>query len=346
MKNYIRENTKMFIVVLGIMLFFSIIVAVGMGPVSIPFSEVWNVIWSKIFNLENSVANNMENIVWQLRVPRVLLGVIVGAGLSLSGVGMQAFTKNPLADPYVLGISSGASAGAVMAVLTDKLNVFGIFAMPIGAFCGALITILLVYLLSSTRNGILPMKLILTGIAVSSLFGALTNYMIFNANNESGIRNATFWMMGGLSGTKWVYLIVPAIVLVIAIIVFMLLSNALNTLLLGETTAITLGVNVKSVRKIVIVVTAFLTGSIVAVSGSIGFVGLVIPHIVRTIVGTEHRKVIPVSCFIGALFIVWADVAARVIAAPADLPIGIITAIIGAPFFIWLVRKNNYSFGE
>lgn len=349
MKNILKEKTKLSIVLLTLILLISMTLAVAIGPVKIKFIDVWGIILSKlsIVNPENiNVALNIENIVWKLRLPRVLLGIIVGAGLSLSGVGMQAFTKNPLADPYVLGISSGASAGAVLAVLTNVLDIFGIFSLPIGAFMGALISIVLVYFLAKSKDGVLPIRLILTGVAVSSLFSALTNYLIFNAENENGIRNATFWMMGGLSGTKWIYLIVPGVVLLTSFIVMMICSNSLNAMLMGENTANVLGIDVKRIRNIIIFISALLTGAIVAVSGCIGFVGLIIPHVVRSLVGSDHRKVIPISALLGGIFMIWADVIARVIAAPADLPIGIITAIIGAPFFIWLVKKNNYAFGE
>lgn len=347
MKNLLNKYTNIFLIILIAIIVVSTIIAIGLGPVSIPFSDVWNIVFLKVtgYDISNYQAN-LVNIVWELRVPRVLLGLVVGAGLSLSGVGMQAFTKNPLADPYILGISAGASSGAVIAVLTNLLDIFGVFSIPVGAFLGALSTLFIVYIFSNNRNGIMPIKLILTGIAVSAAFNALTNYLIFNAPNENGIRNATFWMMGGLGGTKWVFLIAPAIILIISFIIMMILSNSLNAMLLGETTALTLGINVKTTRNIIVIITALLTGSVVAVSGCIGFVGLVIPHISRTLIGSDHKKVIPLSCLMGALFILWCDVLSRVIAGNTEIPIGIITAFIGAPFFIWLVRKSNYSFGD
>lgn len=348
-KAFLEKKTYLFVILLSIILVISMITAVGIGAVDINFKDVWMIIFEKLNVLESSngfYEENIKNIVWQIRLPRVILSAIVGGGLALSGVAMQSFTKNPLADPYVLGISSGASAGAVLAVLTTALNFLGIYKLPVGAFLGALISIILVYSLAKTSEGILPIKLILTGVAISSLFSALTNYLIVNANNEAGIRNATFWMMGGLSGSKWVYILAPFLTLIISIIVMLILSRALDTMLMGDNTAITLGVNIKNVRRIIIVISALLTGTIVSVSGSIGFVGLIIPHIVRGILGSKHIKVIPVSVLLGSIFIVWTDVIARVISAPEELPIGIITALLGAPFFIWLVRKNNYSFGD
>lgn len=349
MKKLLEEKIVISIIILILILLISMTLAVSIGPVKVSFTDVWSVILAKIniLNMESlGIDLNIQNIVLKLRLPRVILGAIVGGGLALSGVSMQAFTKNPLADPYVLGISSGASAGAVLAVLTSVFSVFGTFSIPIGAFIGALTSIILVYTLAKSKDGVLPIRLILVGVAISSLFSALTNYLVFNADNEVGIRNATFWMMGGLAGTKWIYLAVPGIVLLLSLIIMLIYSNSLNAMLMGENTAIVLGIDVKKVKNIIIIVSALLTGSVVAVSGSIGFVGLIIPHVVRSFVGSNHTKVIPVSVLFGAIFLVWADVLARIIVSPSDLPIGIITALFGAPFFIWLVKKNNYSFGE
>lgn len=347
MKKAIRNHKAAVIAVLTFGLAVSMIAAVGLGPVKIPFLQVWEIIAAKITgNTPEGIGKNIIVIVWQLRVPRVILGGIVGAGLALSGVGMQSFTRNPLSGPYVLGISSGASAGAVISIVLG-IKIFGRFSLPIGAFVGALITIFLVFTLSRNRDGsVIPIKLILTGIAVSALFSAFTNYLIFTSKHESGIRSATFWMMGGLAGAKWAYVTVPFVILAISILTFMLISNALNALLIGDTTAQTLGINVKRTRMTVIIITALLTGAVVSVSGCISFVGLVIPHIVRNIMGTDHKIVVPVSSLVGAIFLIWADVFARTAAGTSELPIGILTAICGAPFFIWLVRKSEYSFGD
>ncbi|WP_125153012.1 FecCD family ABC transporter permease [Clostridium rectalis] len=349
MKKIFKEKTALFSIVLFIIMIISMIVAVGIGPVSIDFIDVWKVILYKLgFKIAGiaHLENNIERIVWYLRLPRVILSAIVGSGLAIAGVSIQSFTKNPLSDPYILGISSGASTGAVAAVLTGVFNIFGIFAMPMGAFIGSLVAITFVYTLSRTKEGILPIRLILTGLAVSSIFSAFTNYLIYSSNNESGIRNAVFWMMGGLSGSKWIYIPVPLVVLIISIIVLFSLSNGLNTMLIGEQTAIVLGINIKFIRSIVVLLCALLTGTLVAISGSIGFVGLIVPHITRNFVGSDHRKVIPISSLLGALLIIWADVVARVIVSPEELPIGIVTALTGGPFFIWLLKCNRYSFGS
>lgn len=349
MKAIFKEKTSLLGMFLFVIMILSLISAVGIGPVSINFIDVWKIILYKLgLNIDgiSQINNNVESIVWHLRLPRVILSAIVGSGLAISGVSMQAFTKNPLSDPYILGISSGASAGAVAAVLTGIFNIFGVFATPIGAFIGSLISIIIVYSLSRTKEGIMPIRLILIGLASSSIFSAFTNYLIYSSNNESGIRNAVFWMMGGLSGSKWIYIPIPLLVLIISIIVLYSLSNALNTMLIGEQTAIVLGINIKRIRSIVVLLCALLTGTLVAISGSIGFVGLIVPHITRNFVGSDHRKVIPIAALLGALLIIWADVVARIIVSPQELPIGIVTALTGGPFFIWLLKYNRYSFGS
>ncbi len=347
MKKLIKKSPIYFIILLLLLSVVSIVAGVGLGPVKIDFMVVWQIIVSKLFSVElTDVKVNTVKIVWALRLPRVLLGFVVGAGLALAGVAIQSFTRNPLSEPYILGVSSGASAGAVMVVLNGAMvSVLGRFALPIGAFIGAIVSLVVVYSLAKTREGIIPIRLILVGIAVSSMFMALTNYLVFNARTDSGVRNATFWMMGSLAGSKWAYLWTPLTILILAFLVLMILHRAMNTMLLGESTSIVLGMNIKRTRKIIVVISALLAGSIVSVSGSIGFVGLIIPHIVRNLIGSDHKYVIPSAILMGGIFIVFSDVAARLLVAPQELPIGIVTALLGAPYFVYLVRKNQYSFG-
>ncbi len=347
MKRIVNKAPRISILVLLFLAIVSIIIGVGLGPVSVAFGDVWQIIAHKLFGLDiGEIPKNTQNIVWALRLPRVLVGFVVGGGLALAGVAIQAFTKNPLAEPYILGISSGASAGAVFVVLNGALlGIFGRFALPIGAFIGAMLALVSVYAIAKSREGIVPIRLILVGIAVSAMFSAITNYLVFNARSDSGVRNATFWMMGSLAGIKWQYLWTPLIILTASFIAFMILSRSMNAMLLGENTAIILGVNVKLARKIIVVMSALLAGAIVSISGSIGFVGLIIPHIVRSLWGADHRFVIPASVLFGGIFIVFSDVAARLLVAPQELPIGIVTSILGAPYFVYLVKKNQYTFG-
>ena len=213
-----------------------------------------------------------------------------------------------------------------------------------GAFAGALVSILLVYLLAKSRGSVAPIRLILVGVAVSAMFQAFTNYIVYTAPDDAAVREATFWMLGGLGSAEWedlpllLCLVPPAFLLMLA------LSKSLNAMMMGDSSAITLGVNLNVVRNLLIVVTALLTASSVAVSGCIGFVGLVIPHLVRSVVGPDHRKLIPISTLTGAIFLIWVDVGARMIKPPAELPIGILTAFLGAPLFLWMIRVRRYEF--
>ncbi len=348
----VKAHTFLTCLVLAAALLVSIVIGIGTGPVAIPFAEVWRVMFHRLGGLLTGselplegVRESTQNIVWFLRAPRVLLGALIGAALTLSGVGMQAFTKNPLAEPYVLGISSGASLGAVLAMLLGvSVPVLGKLSVSMGAFAGALVSILLVYLLAKSRGSVTPIRLILVGVAVSAMFQAFTNYIVYTAPDDAAVREATFWMLGGLGSAEWedlpllLCLVPPAFLLMLA------LSKSLNAMMMGDSSAITLGVNLNVVRNLLIVITALLTASSVAVSGCIGFVGLVIPHLVRSVVGPDHRKLIPISMLTGAIFLIWVDVGARMIKPPAELPIGILTAFLGAPLFLWMIRVRRYEF--
>ena len=350
--NLVKRHTLASCLVLLGLLVVSVILGIGLGPVSIRFSDVYRVMFHRLSGIFTgqtapleSIRESTQNIVWFLRAPRVLLGALIGAALTLSGVGMQAFTKNPLAEPYVLGISSGASLGAVLAMLLGvSVPVLGKLSVSMGAFAGALVSILLVYLLAKSRGSVTPIRLILVGVAVSAMFQAFTNYIVYTAPDDAAVREAPFWMLGGLGSAEWedlpllLCLVPPAFLLMLA------LSKSLNAMMMGDSSAITLGVNLNVVRNLLIVITALLTASSVAVSGCIGFVGLVIPHLVRSVVGPDHRKLIPISMLTGAIFLIWVDVGARMIKPPAELPIGILTAFLGAPLFLWMIRVRRYEF--
>ena len=350
--NLVKRHTLASCLVLLGLLVVSVILGIGLGPVSIRFSDVYRVMFHRLSGIFTgqtapleSIRESTQNIVWFLRAPRVLLGALIGAALTLSGVGMQAFTKNPLAEPYVLGISSGASLGAVLAMLLGvSVPVLGKLSVSMGAFAGALVSIRLVYLLAKSRGSVTPIRLILVGVAVSAMFQAFTNYIVYTAPDDAAVREATFWMLGGLGSAEWedlpllLCLVPPAFLLMLA------LSKSLNAMMMGDSSAITLGVNLNVVRNLLIVITALLTASSVAVSGCIGFVGLVIPHLVRSVVGPDHRKLIPISMLTGAIFLIWVDVGARMIKPPAELPIGILTAFLGAPLFLWMIRVRRYEF--
>ena len=352
MNKYLLKPKNSFqLVMLGLflLLFISVTIAVSLGPVSIGFGTIWRIIFAKVPFLGEGIepmwTQGQYQIIWNIRLPRVILGFIVGAGLSVVGIAMQALVRNSLADPYILGVSSGASVGATLVIVLGLFNALGQYALAISAFFGALISVVLVFLLAQISGRVSPIRLLLAGIALSAILNSVTSFIVLSAPRTEGIRNAMFWMMGGLAGTKWHYLIIPALAVVIGVSYLYLNSRQLNAMLMGEETAETLGVNTDLFSKSLLIVTALITGVIVAVSGAIGFVGLMIPHIVRMMVGSNHSRVIPISALVGGIFIIWADVVARLVLAPQELPIGIVTSICGGPFFIWLLRKSSYSFG-
>ncbi|WP_275899458.1 FecCD family ABC transporter permease [Bacillus piscicola] len=343
------DRFKILLFVLPFLLLISMTLSVMLGPVSIPALTVWKIALSHFPLLENLTTKDwstaQSNIVWEIRFPRVLLGATVGAGLALVGAGIQALVRNSLADPYILGVSSGASVGATLVILFGAFSLFGEYALSLAAFLGALLSVILVFLLSQVGGRISTIRLLLAGIAISMILSAATNFIVISAPEGEGIRNAMFWMMGSLVGANWNSLPMAVIAVTITFIYLVSQSRALNLLMMGEETAATLGLNIDLFRKILIVITALLTGVLVAVSGAIGFVGLMIPHIVRLLIGSDHKKVLPISLLMGAIFMIWADVGARLVVAPEELPIGIVTALCGGPFFIWLLRKSSYSFG-
>lgn len=327
----------------------SITVAVMLGPVQIHPQVVWGIALSHIHPfdgwLETSWTKAQESIVWNIRFPRVLLGAVVGAGLAVAGTVIQALTRNSLADPYILGVSSGASTAATMVIVFGVFRVFGIYSLSIAAFIGSLLAMILVFLLARVGGSISTTRLLLSGLAVSMILSAATNFIVTMAPREDGIRSAMYWLMGSLAGAKWEHLTIPLFIIALGSMLLLIMHRPLNSLLMGEEAAVTLGVNMASFRIVLVIISALITGTIVSVSGSIGFVGLMIPHIVRMMVGSDHRRVLPISMLLGAIFTVWADVVARLILAPEELPIGIVTALCGGPFFIWLLRKSSYSFG-
>lgn len=333
-----------------LVLIISMTLAVMVGSVSITPLYVWQVILSKIPIVQNLIeqdwSRSQEIIIWQIRVPRVLLAAIVGAGLAIAGAAIQALVRNSIAEPYILGISSGATVGATAVIILGAFSFLGIFALSVSAFLGSLLAILLVFFLARVGGRISVFRLLLAGMAVSFILSAVSNFMLMMAKQDNGIKAVMYWMLGSLAGAKWSNIIIPAAIFIFVFALLWLHYRNLNLLLLGEEAAVTLGVNIQQFRLQLILLVSLLTGVLVAVSGSIGFVGLIIPHIVRIIVGSNYKYVIPISALLGGIFLVWADSFARILIAPEEMPIGIITAFCGGPFFIWLLRRNNYSFGE
>lgn len=324
---------------LGALLLVSCVVSLGFGPARVPVDVVWHILLNKVFGIgEVSWSAGQEHIVWLIRVPRMLLGALVGAGLALIGAVLQAVTRNPLADPHLLGVTSGATLGAVIVVLHVG-EIVGLLTLPIAAFIGALLSMLLVLIIASRQGRLDSDRLLLCGVAVSFVMMAVANTLLFMGDHRASSA-VLFWMLGGLGLARWELLAVPSAVVMLGLLLLLGMARPLNALMAGEQTAVTLGLNARNVRLKVFLIASLMTGVLVAISGSIGFVGLMIPHIARRLVGAEHRRLLPVSALLGSVFLVWVDVAARTLIAPEDLPIGVATAAIGGLFFIGLMRKR------
>ncbi|MGE6226021.1 FecCD family ABC transporter permease [Paenibacillus chitinolyticus] len=334
---------------LSLFLVISVTAAVMLGSVRIEPVTVWKIALSHMPGIGSLIERDwtkaQEQIIWNIRFPRVLLGLVVGAGLSAVGVTIQALIRNSLGDPYILGVSSGSSVAATLVLLFGGFSFLGAYALPVSAFIGSLVAMALVFTFAKVGGRISTTRLLLAGTAVASMMSAFTSFIVTMAPNAQGIRSVVYWLMGSLAGAKWEYLTAPALIVVSGILFLLFQHRSLNALLVGEGAAGTMGVNVPAFRTCLVIVTALITGTIVSVSGSIGFVGLMIPHIVRLVLGSDHRKVLPVSVLFGAVYVIWADVLARLALAPEELPIGIVTAICGGPFFIWLLRRSSYAFG-
>lgn len=340
-----RRDFTLLLIIMFLLLLALICLSVSVGAVPIPVSKVWRIIFYKITDIKNSEwSSSKEHIVWTIRFPRTLMAALAGSGLALIGCVMQAIIRNSLADPYILGISSGASSGAALAIITGVFSIFGTSAISVGAFCGAMCAFLLVFVFSSSlsTSQLMPNKLILSGIAVSSLFSAVTSFLMYLAPDEN-VKQVMFWMMGSVAGARWNDFPMIIVVSIVFMTAIMIHSKALNVILMGEESAITLGINPKKLRRRLFVLMSLMTAVIVARTGTIGFVGLVIPHIIRFFTGSDHHRLLPACVLGGAIFLVSADILARVIMIPREIPIGIISSLVGAPFFIYLLKRSQKS---
>jgi iron complex transport system permease protein len=323
---------------LAVALLLSITVAVTIGPAEIRFDEVWRSIGSHWGVGVSPLTELRDGIVWQLRLPRVLTAAAVGAGLALSGAVMQAITRNPLADPYLLGLSSGAALGAVSVLLLGAAVL-----LPIAAFVGALIALTLTLLLAGSLGAITPSRTVLAGIAVSALASAITSFVILWSVTGDSYREVLSWLLGSLSGARWPAVAITLTAIIVIGVPVMLTGRLLDSFAFGDMQAASLGVNVSATRWGLLAASALVTGAMVSVSGSIGFVGLILPHAVRLLVGPGHRALLPLSALLGAVFLVWADTLARTLFDPREIPVGIVTAMIGAPIFALLLTRRKSS---
>lgn len=335
------------LILLIVLLLCVIVVSLGTGAVNIDASQVVYVLIDALgIDTGNEVSSLQHTVIETIRAPRVLLAILVGAGLAISGAAMQGLFRNPLADPALIGVSSGAALAAVTVivlggtVLSGYASILGNYALPLAAFAGGFASTLLVYHFSNFNGRTVVSTMLLAGIAINVLTGAVTGLLTYIANDEQ-LRTLTFWSMGSLGGATWEELSVAAPLIVAGIILIPLQSRALNAILLGESEAIHLGFHLEWVKKSLITLVALCVGTAVSISGIIGFIGLITPHLIRLSLGPDHRFLLPLSALLGASLLLLSDMLARTVVAPAELPIGIITSVIGGPFFLWLLARQR-----
>jgi iron complex transport system permease protein len=327
----------------------SVLVAVTLGQAGISVREVWTVLTDRLgvsfLQVEalglgaQHPSDIRADVIWNMRLPRTLSAALVGAGLAVVGAIMQTLTRNPMADPYLLGISSGASFGAVLVIVAGFGS--GLFGVSLGAFGGAFLAFVLVLLIGQSSGVLTPVRMILAGVAIGALCSALTSFVILWVADPHATQDVQFWLSGSLAASRWSSLQIASVVFVAALMLCLWHARTLNGFTFGDDAAASLGVDVNRIRWTLLVACALLTGVLVAVSGSIGFVGLLLPHAVRFLVGPDHRLVLPLSALLGGVFLLWVDTMARTVFDPRELPVGVVTAIIGVPAFIWVLRKRQ-----
>ncbi|MFE9323247.1 FecCD family ABC transporter permease [Nocardia sp. NPDC052278] len=320
-------------------LFVVMLVSIGAGSVTVSIADTCRVILAHLSGKSPDVGFTVDQIVWNYRLPRVILAALCGCGLAISGVILQALVNNPLADPYVLGLSSGASLGAVTVIVTAGAALGGI-GVSAAAFTGAIGTAAVVFALGQRRGSLAPTRLVLAGVAVGYLLLAATNYLQLRATPNE-LRAVMFWTMGSVSGASWSRLGPVTLVVLAVVAVVLAFGRRLDVLGTGDEQATALGVDVRTTRIILLVLASLLTGVLIAVAGGISFVGLMIPHLIRLVFGMDHRRVLPLAALFGAAYLVLVDLLSRTIDAPNELPLGIFTAAFGAPFFLWLLRREG-----
>lgn len=318
----------------------SMALSICFGSVRIPLADVVSELSGAIFGAESG---SSSMIIWQIRLPRTIFAGLCGMGLSLCGLVLQTMTRNDLADPYVLGVSSGASSGAVIAIIWGWFSFFGDYSVSAGAFIGAGISTMIVTMCAGKSSS--PIRLVLVGMGVSALFSALTMMIIYGARHEAQVRSAMFWLLGSLSGMQWGDIPFTAVPVGLMLLVIWIIRQDLDLLLLGEGEADYLGLNRKSLQLFIIAVSSLVVAVLVSKAGIIGFIGLITPHLARAAAGVSHGRLALFSSVIGALLMVWADVLSRSLFSPEEVPIGVLTSIVGAPVFLWIVT-HRYGEGE
>jgi iron complex transport system permease protein len=315
------------------------------GSVSLPFQLTWQILLNHLpfqipfINLEPTWTSAQESIVWNLRLPRVFLALIVGAMLSTSGVAFQGVLRNPLADPYILGVSSGAAFGAATSILFFRSSsLFGQLSIPLFSFTGGLLSLGFVLALSKQHGQHERETLILAGVVVQSLLGAFLSFLIAISGQQ--MQEIVFWMMGSLANRTWLDIAVLLPYFLFGTTYLLFQQRDLNIIALGERAATHLGMNVERKKILILVISSLLTAAAVSAVGIIGFVGLIVPHLMRLLVGADHKVLLPVSTLAGAIFLLWSDTLARTLIESREIPIGVITAFVGAPFFAYLLKSG------
>ncbi|MGN0953887.1 FecCD family ABC transporter permease [Dialister sp.] len=337
-----------FLLVLVCLLGASLFWALSIGTVKLPLAVIYDAVVGQFTGglpIEAPGQGPVHDIVWLLRLPRLVLAALVGAGLSVCGVVMQAIVKNPLADPYILGISSGASLGATAAILLGVGAFLGPNFVGIAAFIGAMAISVAVLFISNLGGRSSSVKLLLAGMALSAVCSAFSSFIVYFANDKDGIQTITYWLMGSLAGARWNELAVIAPIVILSVLFFWTQSRVLNLMLLGDEAAITMGTDLHVYRQAYLLVSSLIVGFAVYSAGVIGFVGLIIPHVIRMVVGPDHKRLVPVSALVGAIFLVICDGLCRIIIPHTELPIGLLISLIGAPCFIYLMISKSYGFG-
>ena len=322
---------------LGLLLVALCTCSVALGSGAFTVDDVLRTVGARL-GVTEPLAPLRDSVVWELRLPRVLLAAAVGAGLAASGAVLQAVTRNALADPYLLGVSSGASTGAVLVLVLGVGS--GVLSLSAGALLGGLASFGIVLVLlgrGSTGSG----RLVLTGVVVGQLFTAVTSLVVISSGDADSTRSILYWLLGSLAPARWPAVLATGAVVAVALVVFRFVASGLDALAFGENAASALGVNVARTRVVAIVMAAAVTAVMVASVGAIGFVGLIVPHAVRMLVGSEHRSLIPASALAGAVFLVAADAVGRTVFAPQQIPVGVVTSLLGVPVFLFIARRRE-----
>jgi len=334
----VRFATLLLIIALAI----SFLASVGIGPMQVSMLDSLSVITAKLGLHESNVSATVDTIISAIRLPRTLLAILVGAALAVCGAAMQGLFRNPLADPGLVGVTGGASLAAVSMIVLGGTSLtfisewLGQYSLMVASFLGALLTTSLVARIATTKYGTSVTSMLLAGIAIGIVTGAAVGFLTYLAD-DSQLRTLTFWAMGSVGGATWQSVLTAGSFIAIPLVLIPLYAKELNALLLGESEARHLGIDVEKVKRRLILLTAIAVGACVSVSGMIGFVGLIVPHLVRLTLGPDHRYLLVLSALLGGLFLLVADIVSRTIIAPAELPIGLITTLIGGPFFIGMV---------